>query len=67
MGNDKAYKDFTSLEVWQKGRELKNAIYNLVKTFPSTEKFRLEDQLIRSTRSITANIAEGYGRFTYKE
>ena len=30
-------------------------------------KYRLVDQIIRSSRSITANIAEGYGRFQYQE
>jgi four helix bundle protein len=39
----------------------------LVKTFPIEEKFRLCDQLIRSSRSINANISEGHGRFTYKD
>ncbi|WP_420846905.1 four helix bundle protein [Mucilaginibacter straminoryzae] len=27
----------------------------------------MTDQLIRSSRSITANIAEGFGRFHYQE
>lgn len=36
-----------------------------VPNFPPGEKFRLSDQVIRSARSITANIAEGYGRFHY--
>lgn len=67
MESQKVYKTFTELETWQKARELKISIYTLVKTFPSSEKFRLEDQIIRSSRSISANIAEGYGRFTYKD
>ena len=45
---------------------LKNEIADLVKSFPSEEKFRFADQLIRCTRSINSNIAEGHGRFTYK-
>lgn len=67
MENSKTYKTFTELEVWQKSRDLKNAVYNLVQSFPASEKFRLADQIIRSSRSILANIAEGYGRYTYKE
>ena len=37
------------------------------KTFPPEEKFRLTDQLIRSSRSVNALIAEGHGRFTYPD
>ncbi|MDB5141742.1 MAG: four helix bundle protein [Mucilaginibacter sp.] len=39
----------------------------MVKYFPSEEKFRLADQLIRCSRSIGNNIAEGHGRFHYKD
>ncbi len=42
-------------------------IYEIVKTFPQIEKYRLEDQLVRAARSIGSNIAEGYGRYTYKD
>jgi four helix bundle protein len=39
-----------------------------VKThFPSEEKYKLTDQVIRSSRSVTACIAEGYGRFHFQE
>lgn len=63
----KQYKGFQDLELWQKAREYKMEIYRLIKTFPNDEKFNLTNQLIRSVRSIAANIAEGYGRFTYKD
>lgn len=39
----------------------------LTNTFPSEERFRLTDQMIRCSRSITNNIAEGFGRFHYQE
>jgi four helix bundle protein len=58
---------FTELDVWKKARELKNELFLLCNTFPPDERFRLSDQLIRSSRSINANISEGHGRFTYKE
>lgn len=34
---------------------------------PKTERFELYSQLLRSSRSATANIAEGWGRYHYKE
>ena len=34
----------------------------LTKVFPSEEKYRLTDQLIRSSRSVGAQVAEGHGR-----
>ncbi|WP_200801960.1 four helix bundle protein [Mucilaginibacter sp. OK098] len=58
---------FTDLEVWKKARILRNNITVLVKTFPNEEKFRLTDQIIRSSRSIGNNIAEGHGRFHYND
>jgi four helix bundle protein len=42
-------------------------VWDLTKKFPQEEKFRLSDQMIRSSRSTTDCIAEGYGRFHYQE
>ncbi|MFD2145236.1 four helix bundle protein [Mucilaginibacter antarcticus] len=58
-------KAFTDLEVWQRSRVLRNDISQLTKSFPSEEKYRLSDQIIRSSRSVGNNIAEGHGRFHY--
>ena len=58
---------FEELELWKKARDFKNAIRKLVKQFPSEEKFRLTDQIIRSSRSINALVTEGHGRFTYPD
>ena len=59
--------DFRDLEAWKKCKEIRKEIWFLCKTFPPEEKFRLSDQMIRSSRSATALIAEGYGRFHYQE
>ncbi len=58
-------KGFTELETWKKSRILRNEIFELVRSFPSEEKYRLVDRIIRSSRSIGNNIAEGHGRFHY--
>jgi four helix bundle protein len=55
------------LEAWKSARLLRKSISDLVKSFPIEEKYHLIDQLLRASRSITANIAEGFGRFHYQE
>jgi four helix bundle protein len=61
------YAGFEELEVWKKSRALKLEIRELVHSFPPEEKYRLTDQLIRSTRSVCTQIAEGHGRSTWPE
>lgn len=61
------YAGFEELEVWKKSRALKLEIRELVQSFPQEEKFRLTDQLIRSSRSVSSQIAEGHGRSTWPE
>lgn len=51
----------------QKARELRIFVSTLTKKFPAHEKFLLTAQVIDSSRSVTRNIAEGYGRFTYSD
>lgn len=62
-----AYQNFEDLEVWKKARELKNEISELVKIFPADERFRLTDQIIRSSRSVNTQISEGQGRRTWPD
>ena len=62
-----SFTSFEELEAWKLARNLMNEIREFVKSFPSDEKYKLTDQLIRCTRSVGANIAEGFGRFHYKE
>jgi four helix bundle protein len=59
--------DFRDLDVWKKGKELRIFVFNLIKKFPEEEKYRLSDQMIRASRSITANMAEGYGRYHFQD
>lgn len=61
------FGDFRDLEVWSRCRDIRQKVYDLCKEFPAEEKYRLADQIIRASRSATACIAEGYGRFHYQE
>ena len=58
---------FTELETWKQARKIRNIASQLAKSFPPEEKYRLCDQLIRCSRSIGNNIAEGHGRFHYQD
>lgn len=60
-------KTFESLECWKIGVDIRKNLSKIVATFPSEEKYRLGDQIKRASRSVTNNIAEGYGRYHYKE
>jgi four helix bundle protein len=60
-------RDFTDLQVWQLARDLRKQIYGLFHGFPAEEKYALTQQLRRAAISITANIADGFGRYSYQE
>lgn len=56
-------KDFRDLIVWRKAMDLFEQVVGDVETFPNKRAARvIEDQVLRSAGSISANIAEGYGR-----
>lgn len=61
------YKGFKDLDCYKEARLLRIFISWLVKKFPAHEKFLLTAQIIASSRSVPANIAEGYGRYTYSD
>jgi len=58
---------FTDLDAWQINHKVALAIYKISKKFPKDERFGLTDQLRRAAVSIATNIAEGWGRFHYKD
>ncbi|MFH0894464.1 MAG: four helix bundle protein [Bacteroidota bacterium] len=67
MEENKSIRSFTDLDTWQRCRDLAKQVWILCQKLPPDEKYRLSDQLIRCSRSSTANIAEGYGRFNFQE
>jgi four helix bundle protein len=63
----KKIRSFTDLRAWKEAHKLKIAVYKITATFPKFETYSLTDQMRRAGSSVTANIAEGFGRFGYKE
>ncbi|EMS32298.1 hypothetical protein C943_01561 [Mariniradius saccharolyticus AK6] len=60
------HDSFEDLVCWQKAYELKTDIKRIVlDKLPKPERFELYSQIQSASRSATANIAEGWGRFHY--
>jgi four helix bundle protein len=58
-------KTFTDLDVYNLSHELAMDVFHITKKFPSEEKYSLTDQIRRSSRSVAANVAEGWGKRIY--
>lgn len=56
---------FRDLKVYQSAFEAAKAIYHISKKFPKEETYSLTDQIRRSSRSVCANIGEGYRKRIY--
>jgi len=67
MATEEVKFGFEQLELWKKAREFKNEVAKEARTWPAEEKFKLTDQVIRSSRSINALLSEGHGRFTFAD
>lgn len=59
-------RHFTDLQVWQKAFDLGRHVFELSKDWPREEKYALTDQVRRSSRSVSANIAEAWGKRRYE-
>jgi len=57
--------DYKELLAYKKSFELAMEIFELSKTFPQEERYSLTDQIRRSSRSVSANIAESYRKRRY--
>lgn len=66
MKNEQLF-GFEELEIWKKSRFFKQQVAEMVKGFPADERYKLSDQLIRSSRSINSLLAEGHGRYTFAD
>ena len=62
-----ASKNYRDLIAWQKAMELVENVYKVTREFPKEEVFGLTSQIRRAAVSVTSNIAEGFGRQSYKD
>jgi four helix bundle protein len=58
---------FSGLTVWQGAHERTLETYQPTAKFPRSEQFGIVSQVRRAAASVSANIAEGFGRRTAKE
>lgn len=59
------YRGFRDLKAYQLSYQLALEIFELTKTFPKEERYSLVDQIRRSSRSVSANIAEAWYKRKY--
>lgn len=60
-------KSYKELDVWKKGIDIVDLVYDVTAHFPTQEKFSLVTQMQRAAVSIPSNIAEGFSRQHTKE
>jgi four helix bundle protein len=58
------YKDFTDMPMWQLALEVGELVFVLTNDLPKKEDYGLTSQIRRASVSISANIAEAFGRAT---
>ena len=64
---DKPIAGFERLWVWQKAHKLMLEVHKICKTLPKLERFKIRDQIERSSSSVPDNIAEGHTSYYYQE
>ena len=55
------------LEIYRLSLELSDGGWRIYRSLPKAFRYGIGDQMLRSVDSIGANIAEGYGRYHYKD
>ncbi len=61
----KLVRKHTELQVYQRSFAAAMSLFQLSKKFPPGEKYSLTDQVRRSSRSVSANLAEGWRKRRY--
>lgn len=62
----KRLNSIRDLDVYNIAFETAMTIFKISKTFPKDEKYALTDQVRRSSRSVCANLAEGWRKRKYQ-
>ncbi len=65
MQEDKVYRGFRDLKVYQLSFQTALDVFEITKAFPKEEKYSLVDQVRRSSRSVAANISEAWYKRKY--
>lgn len=60
-------KSYQDLEIYRRSLEVAKEVYLLTKDFPKDETYGMRDQIRRAAASIGANIAEGFGRYHFRD
>lgn len=55
------------MPVWQRSMQLAEDVHRISSSLPKSEDYGLTSQIRRSALSISANLAEGFGRGTPKD
>ena len=59
-------KSFRDLDVYGNAMAAAMRVFELSQTFPAEERYSLTDQIRRSSRSVCANLAEGWRKRRYE-
>ena len=63
----KEYIPLEDLEVYKLAMKMSDISWEVFTKLPKHLQYSIGDQFVRSTDSIGANIAEGYGRFSFQD
>ncbi len=63
---DRRLRGVQGLDVYRKAFQVAMEIYVITKNFPAEERYSLTDQIRRSSRSVCANLAEGWRKRRYR-
>ena len=65
MNKPGAVKSYHELAVYKAAFKFQQGLFRLSKSFPKEETYSLTDQLLRSSRSIGANVPEAWAKRRY--